>query len=197
MTQHFVPRSKTRTKTVSTYVNPTSSRKTKEDLLHQDKTSVFQSDDELEISNNMLHWKQRDFKADVEQHEKKFLLGPDKSPLKKNMVYKKKPVYKVFAVLTEEEKNSYCSKCENLKRVCHDVVIGPFCRDSFVRYFHEESKARADLLTAKKIFFNAYDNYCEIMDYQEKKILELPKIKVNPPGCVMEGSFGFCVDCFN
>ena len=32
------------------------------------------------------------------------------------------------------------------------MVIGPFCRDAFVRYFHEESKKYADLLVAKKIF---------------------------------------------
>ena len=198
LTQHFEPRSKMEEKKRS-YVEETTDLRTdtNEDVLFKANFSVFQSEDELDISPFQIRSKKRDFKEAVENHEKKFFTNPDKNLTKKSRKIQKRPVYKPYAEMTEAEKDSYCLKCNNPMRNCHDVVIGPFCRDAFVRYFHEESKKYADILVAKKIFFANYDNYCEIKEYETTGRLSIPKTKNNPPGCVMHGMFGFCIDWFN
>ena len=134
----------------------------------------------------------------VEKHEIEYLVGPDESPFKTHHKrVSKRPVYRPLEELTKKELDSYCTKCNNIKSSCHDVVIGPFCRNSFVHYYHEESKKRVNLLVAKKMFFTSYDNFCKMKDYEATKKLGIPKTKHNPPGCVMKDSFGFCVDWFN
>lgn len=193
MSQHFLPRSKTLKPIINPYVIKAVTKRTNQGSLNEGKNNPFQSDDDLELSETQTRWRKRDFKEDVEAHEEKFLLDKNVKPLKKKT---NRPVYKTFAKLTDEEKNSYCSMCENTKSDCHDVVMGPFCRDQFVRYYNEE-KSMADLLTAKKIFISSYHNYREIMTYNVTKRLEFPMNKTYPPGCVMMGSFGFSVEWFH
>ena len=193
MTQHFLPRSKMKNQPFSTYKTE-EKKKMKEDLLQESKKSPFQSDDELDISSSEIGWRKRDFGEEVEKHEEKFqkcLLVPEKQKPKK------RPIYKSYENMTFEEQNSYCIFCDNDKDNCHDVTMEPFFRDSFIRYFHEEGRKRADLLTAKKVFFNSYGNYLEIKEYEITKRLVMPKCYDKPPRCVMQGSFGFCVDWFN
>ena len=193
MSRHFLPRSKTLKPIINPYVIKAVTKRTNQGSLNEGKNNPFQSDDDLELSETQTRWRKRDFKEDVEAHEEKFLLDKNVKPLKKKT---NRPVYKTFAKLTDEEKNSYCSMCENTKSDCHNVVMGPFCRDQFVRYYNEE-KSMADLLTAKKIFISSYHNYREIMTYNVTKRLEFPMNKTYPPGCVMMGSFGFSVEWFH
>ena len=54
---------------------------------------------------------------------------------------RRRPVYKTFREMSVKEQNSFCSHSNNNNmQHCHDMVFGPFCRDSFVHYFHEEGK---------------------------------------------------------
>ena len=197
MTQHFDTRSKMAEKKRHSTYKIAESKKTDENVLFKKDASVFQSEDELDISPCDIRWKKMDFKDEVDKHEKKFFICPDKSELRKGGKIKKRPVYKPFAKRLETSENYFCTKCNNLGSSCHDVVIGPFCRDAFVRYFHEESKKYADLLVAKKTFFANYDNYSEIKEYEAAGRLCIPKSKNTPPGCVMHGAYGFCIDWFN
>ena len=192
MTQHFVPRSKMKNSCLNEQ-NQKKKKKTKGDLLQRSSTtSVFHSDDEFDLSSFDVRWRRKEFKYEVEQHEKK-----NSSSI--SLSYKKpqkRPVYKAFASLSKKEQSAYCLHCNNYKKNCRDVVIGPFCRDQFVRYYHEESKQHVDLLTAKKIFFNSYDNYREMKEYEFSQVLVIPKCKECPPKCVMQGSYGFCLEWF-
>ena len=58
-------------------------------------------------------------------------------------------------------------------------------------------KVFSDWLVAKKTIFNFYDNYHKIKGYNATRKLTIPKTKVNPWGCAMQGSFGFCTNWFN
>ena len=191
MTQHFVPRSKV--KNSCSKEHNQNNNKTKGDLLQQSSTtSVFHSDDEFDLPSFDVRWRRKEFKYEVEQHEMKCSSSINLSNKKPH----RRPVYKAFAALSKQEQSAYCLHCNNYRKNCRDVVIGPFCRDSFVRYYHEESKQRVDLLTAKKIFFNSYDNYREMKEYEFSNILVIPKCKECPPKCVMQGSYGFCLEWF-
>ena len=52
-------------------------------------------------------------------------------------------------------------------------------------------------MTAKKVFFNSYDNYREIKEYEIANQLVIPKVNAYPPKYVMQGCYGFCLDWFN
>ena len=114
------------------------------------RNNPFESDNEIEKSGFQLSEKKNEFESFIEKYENASLSQTNTKNSKKNS---KRSVYKIFGGLTSEEMKSFCKMCNNPKMNCHDLTIGPFCRDQFVRYYNEE-KHNADLLTTKKIFFN-------------------------------------------
>ena len=108
----------------------------------------------------------------------------------------KKP-YTAFENLTRKElENSYCNLCKNKKKSCHDVLLGPYCRDTFRHYFNEEGTKLAELLTAKKVFLNAYNSYREIKEYEISGCLDFPQRQKVLPKCVIIGTYGWCLEWF-
>ena len=191
MTQHYLPRSKM--KSPSSSIKNQVVHLTKPDIPHKLNSSPYQSEDDHELSASDVCWRKKDFERDVKMHEKKCNTSVKSSKSSSQL----RKVYGAFDNLSKAEQKSFCYDCDNHKPNCHDLVIGPFSRDSFMRYFHEEGKKNADLLTAKKVFFNSYDNYREIKEYEITNRLVIPKGKEKPPRCVMQGSYGFCVNWFH
>ena len=99
--------------------------------------------------------------------------------------------------VTKKSKSSYCNLCENKKKLCHNVLLGSYCRDAFKRYCTEEGTKRVDVLSAKKVFLNAYNNYREIKEYEFTKFLNFPKRQRVLPKCVVDDAFEWSLEWLN
>ena len=188
MTQHFTSSSKITRRSNYSYVPVKTQRKLdlhkKEALLKAIKSSPFQSDDELDISELLVESRKRDFQEFLDKNE---------DEMKEYEMYSLKKPHKSAEELSGKR---YCKLCNNEKMLCHDVLLGPYCRDVFKRYCKEQFPKQPDLLAAKKVFLNAYNNYREIKEHEFSRFLDFPKRQRQLPECVSVHTFRRCVNWF-